>query len=166
MSLSKTSSPSKFGTPYDFFALLIAAALIVPFFLDPGIATTGTTATGAASVAAATTGAPGAPHTGLHTRLYLPPCLFLTITGLPCPFCGLTTSFALLTHGHLGHAFLANPSGPLLYSIMLFLLITYIVLRLRGRENLLLDLTRRFPGKTLIIALAVMWIARLAVALN
>lgn len=164
MPLSK--NPSKFGTPYDFFALIIAAALIVPFFLDPGIATNGTATTGATAAATSTIGAPEATLTGLHTRLHLPPCLFLTITGLPCPFCGLTTSFALLTHGALCRAFIANPSGPPLYGIMLCLLITYMILRLRCRENLLLDLSRRIPGKLLIIALAIIWIARLAVALN
>ena len=169
MLMPKTSS--KFGTPYDFFALIIAAALIVPFFLDPGIAGTTTdvataTATATAAAAAAATratGAPGAPLTGLHTRLFLPPCLFLSITGLPCPFCGLTTSFALLTHGALGRAFMANPSGPPLYGIMLCLLVYYILLRLRGRENLLLSWGKRISGKTLIIALVIMWIARLAV---
>lgn len=139
----------KFGTPYDLFALITAAALIVPFSLDP--ATTGIT------------GSTGAALSGLHTRLHLPPCLFLVITGLPCPFCGLTTSFALLTHGTLGRAFLANPSGPPLYGIMLCLLVIYVVLRIRGRENLLLSLINRISGKMLIITLVVMWIARLAV---
>ncbi|HBE06904.1 MAG TPA: hypothetical protein DCY85_10520 [Firmicutes bacterium] len=138
-------TPSKFGTPYDFFALIIAGALIVPFLLDPGTVTASTTLS------------------GLHTRLHLPPCLFLAITGLPCPFCGLTTSFTLLTHGTLGRAFLANPSGPPLYGIMLCLLVIYVILRLRGRENLLLSLINRISGKMLIIMLVVMWIARLAV---
>jgi hypothetical protein len=137
--------PSKFGTPYDCFALIIAGALIVPFLLDPGTVTASTTLS------------------GLHTRLHLPPCLFLAITGLPCPFCGLTTSFTLLTHGTLGRAFLANPSGPPLYGIMLCLLVIYVILRLRGRENLLLSLINRISGKMLIIMLVVMWIARLAV---
>jgi hypothetical protein len=137
--------PNKFGTPYDIFMIIIGAALIVPFLLDPDTATAGTTLS------------------GLHTRLHLPPCLFLAITGLPCPFCGLTTSFTLLTHGTLGRAFLANPSGPPLYGIMLCLLVIYVILRLRGRENLLLSLINRISGKMLIIMLVVMWIARLAV---
>ena len=137
--------PNKFGTPYDIFMIIIGAALIVPFLLDPDTATAGTTLS------------------GLHTRLHLPPCLFLAITGLPCPFCGLTTSFTLLTHGTLGRAFLANPSGPPLYGIMLCLLVIYVILRLRGRENLLLSLINRISGKMLIIMSVVMWIARLAV---
>jgi hypothetical protein len=46
---------------------------------------------------------------------------------------------------------------------MLCLLVIYVILRLRGRENLLLSLINRISGKMLIIMLVVMWIARLAV---
>ena len=33
---------------------------------------------------------------GTHQQLGLPPCNFVTLTGYPCPACGMTTSFALL----------------------------------------------------------------------
>lgn len=52
---------------------------------------------------------------GTHRALGLPQCLFLQWTGLPCPSCGLTTSFTHLLHGHLGAAFAAHPMGPLLF---------------------------------------------------
>lgn len=171
--MSIPNTTRKFGTPYDFFALIVAAALIVPFFLDPGVAgTTGLAGTTGPAGHAGPAGHTGhfsatdptdTPLYGIHTQLHLPPCLFKVITGLPCPFCGLTTSFTLLTHGNLGHAFLANPSGPPLYGIMLCLLVTYVILRLRGRENLLISLSNRISGKMLVAVLALMWIARLAI---
>ncbi|MFO1464605.1 MAG: DUF2752 domain-containing protein [bacterium] len=52
---------------------------------------------------------------GTHTALGLPKCLFLEWTGLPCPGCGLTTSFVHLLHGHWRAAFAANPLGPPLF---------------------------------------------------
>ncbi len=52
---------------------------------------------------------------GTHRALGLPKCLFLEWTGLPCPGCGLTTSFTHLLHGHWREAFAAHALGPLLF---------------------------------------------------
>ena len=42
----------------------------------------------------------GAPRViATHQQLGLPPCTFLEVTGVPCPACGMTTSFALLVRG-------------------------------------------------------------------
>ena len=51
---------------------------------------------------------------GTHEQMGLPPCAFLKVTRLPCPSCGLTTSFAWITRGRLNQAWRANPSGLLL----------------------------------------------------
>lgn len=50
---------------------------------------------------------------GTHQRMGFPPCTFLTMTGLPCPSCGMTTCFAHFTRGQLRQAFAANPPGVL-----------------------------------------------------
>jgi len=49
-----------------------------------------------------------------HRQMGLPPCTFKVISGLPCPSCGMTTSFSLLMHGDLWHSLQANAVGTLL----------------------------------------------------
>jgi len=58
---------------------------------------------------------------GTHERLGLPPCLFLKLTGLPCPSCGLTTSFAHAAKLHFYDALLAQPFGLLLFFLTVLL---------------------------------------------
>jgi len=48
----------------------------------------------------------------------IPPCIFHTVTGQPCPFCGGTRSFAALAHGNLGAAVHVFPVGPLLFAAL------------------------------------------------
>jgi hypothetical protein len=49
-----------------------------------------------------------------HRQLGLPPCTFKDMTGLPCPSCGMTSSFALLVHGDVMNSLRANAVGTLL----------------------------------------------------
>jgi hypothetical protein len=46
-----------------------------------------------------------------HTQLGLPPCNFVSLTGKPCPSCGMTTSFALLVRGDVVSLAQANWVG-------------------------------------------------------
>lgn len=48
---------------------------------------------------------------GTHRQLGLPPCALKTLTGLPCPSCGMTTSISLVMHGDLVAAREANWAG-------------------------------------------------------
>ena len=52
---------------------------------------------------------------GTHTQLGLPPCAFHALTGLPCPTCGLTTSFAYMARWQITPAFGAHPVGVPLF---------------------------------------------------
>ncbi|MGE5194909.1 MAG: DUF2752 domain-containing protein, partial [Deltaproteobacteria bacterium] len=44
----------------------------------------------------------------------LPPCTFRSLFSIPCPSCGMTTSFSNLMHGNLIRAFRANAGGVVL----------------------------------------------------
>jgi hypothetical protein len=57
-----------------------------------------------------------------HRQLGLPPCTFKTMTGVPCPSCGMTTSFALLIRGDVWNSMRANCVGTLLASFCLLLI--------------------------------------------
>lgn len=70
---------------------------------------------------------------GTHTQLGLPECNFYRLTGLPCPSCGMTTSFALLMHGDVAASLGANPVGTLLAVFLLGMIPWCLVGAARGR---------------------------------
>ena len=49
-----------------------------------------------------------------HQRLGLPPCSFRTLFNVPCPSCGMTTSFSNFMRGRIIEAARANLAGLLL----------------------------------------------------
>ncbi|MDF1595390.1 MAG: DUF2752 domain-containing protein [Acidimicrobiia bacterium] len=50
-------------------------------------------------------------------------CPLRAVTGVPCPFCGMTTSVTATVHLDLAEAFVANPAGIVAVGVALFLLI-------------------------------------------
>lgn len=61
---------------------------------------------------------------GTHQQLGMPPCSFEAVTRVPCPGCGLTTSFASMAHLHVLEAFHAHLMGPLLFVLTLAVALT------------------------------------------
>jgi hypothetical protein len=60
------------------------------------------------------------PHpsgVGTHMQLGLPACGFLRLTELPCPTCGLTTSFAHMARLQFTPALHAHWLGPLSFAL-------------------------------------------------
>jgi Protein of unknown function (DUF2752) len=51
---------------------------------------------------------------GVHQQLGLPPCTFQEVAQIPCPSCGMTTSFTLLMRGDVWHSMQANFAGTAL----------------------------------------------------
>jgi hypothetical protein len=54
---------------------------------------------------------PSPTGVGTHTRLGFQHCAFLDRTGLPCPSCGMTTSFAWFARGNLLASVYVQPMG-------------------------------------------------------
>jgi hypothetical protein len=100
---------------------------------------------------------------GTHIALGLPPCGFLAWSGLPCPACGLTTSFAHLARAQLSQALAANPMGLPLFALTAALLPFSLRHAHRG-TSFLQELERLRADRAvlfLVLALVATWAARL-----
>jgi hypothetical protein len=68
-----------------------------------------------------------------HRQLGFPRCTFYDLTGVPCPSCGMTTSFALLVRGDVVNSLRANSVGTLLALVCLGLIPWSLAGFFRGR---------------------------------
>lgn len=76
---------------------------------------------------------PNSAGMGTHQQLGLPPCTIVMFFDMRCPSCGMTTSWALATHGRLLAAAQANSGGLLLAMIAVTMGPWSLVSGLRGR---------------------------------
>lgn len=79
---------------------------------------------------------PSTDGLGTHQQLGLRACTFYQTTGLPCPSCGMTTAFALMAHGHLAAAFVAQPFGVVFFGLVAAAALGLTVSLVRGRSLL------------------------------
>lgn len=56
---------------------------------------------------------------------FVPPCPLRTITGIPCPMCGMTRGVTALVHGDFARALLLNPASYLAVALALLLLVQW-----------------------------------------
>jgi hypothetical protein len=70
---------------------------------------------------------------GTHLQLGLPECGFRSATGMNCPHCGMTTSFAWFVRGQWRRSFQVNPSGLMLAISFLVLCPWFLAVAFRGR---------------------------------
>ncbi len=105
---------------------------------------------------------------GTHEQLLLPPCNFHRLTGLPCPFCGMTTAFAHMARGEVREALMAQPLGALGFVVCVLLLPVSIWAAVRGQN--VLAAAMRLPWYRLswaMLALAgAAWLFKIAVTLT
>ncbi len=74
-----------------------------------------------------------AMRSGSHQTIGLPPCNFKRLANLPCPSCGMTTSFALLVRGDVWNSMKANWVGTGLAVLCAVLIPWCLVSAFRGR---------------------------------
>ncbi len=77
-----------------------------------------------------------------HRQLGLPPCTFKLATNLPCPSCGMTTSFSLLIRGDVRNSLWANAAGTLLGVLCLLFVPWALITAWRGHLLFLRSLER------------------------
>jgi hypothetical protein len=84
----------------------------------------------------------------------MPLCSFRAFTGIPCPTCGMTTVFVLITHGRLLDAFRLSPLGVVVFVVLLGVMIQVAgqwLFRWPG-YRLELSRTERIAGGCLLLA--------------
>ena len=71
---------------------------------------------------------------GIHGYLKgLPSCAFKSLTGIPCPFCGMTTCCSAMSHFRVREAVGIQPAGVLIYLLCLIAGFFFIGRGLLGR---------------------------------
>jgi hypothetical protein len=90
-------------------------------------------------------------------------CVFRKAFGVPCPGCGLTRSFAALSHGQTGAAFHMHPLGPFIYAGLAFYMVKWAAEALLHRRLLAAaeDKLRLPVLWGLLVVITAVWIYRL-----
>jgi hypothetical protein len=129
-----------FGKPWEHWIVLgvalggVAALVVLGVFVDPDPRGFGT-----------------------HERLGLPACKPMEWWGVPCPGCGVTTSLALVAHGHPWSSIVNQPFGFAFAFVLVAFAAWALVQAFRGR-----DLSKAV--NELRVGRLVMWLALLMAA--
>ncbi len=98
---------------------------------------------------------------GTHEHLLLLPCIFKMLTGLPCPFCGMTTAFAYMADGAVGPAFTAHILGPVAYLVTWAILVAGLIGVARDRRPLPQWMFSQWAGRAMLLILLSGWVVNL-----
>jgi hypothetical protein len=88
---------------------------------------------------------PSPEGVGTHTEMGFHECEFLARTGLPCPSCGMTTSFAWFVRGNLVASVYVQPMGTVLAAICAITFWVTLYMAVRGKS--LSRLVRWIPSR-------------------
>ena len=102
---------------------------------------------------------PSRTGVGSHRQLGLQECQFEVQTGLPCPTCGMTTSFAHFVRGQIPASLWVQPMGTVLalFTTMAFWAALYIAITARPAHRLLNLIPARYYFIPLLALLVLAW---------
>ncbi len=98
-----------------------------------------------------------------HRQLGLPECTFKEKTGMPCPSCGMTSSFSLFVRGDVWHSLKANWVGTVLATFCLGVIPWSLASVYRGRPLFVRSI--ELPISVTIIVLLSLLLLRWAIVL-
>ncbi len=81
---------------------------------------------------------------GTHRSLGLPPCSIRLMFGIPCPSCGMTTSFSHFVRGEIPSSMRANAAGTALALVCLLMVPWALATAWKGRHFLIRHPTNVF----------------------
>lgn len=87
-------------------------------------------------------------------------CPFLNVTGVPCPFCGLTRSLFSLLHGDLIGALWYHSFGPMLWGGTLLIGCFSLGLAIFKRK-ISTSIPQRVRTKGIVVTLLILWCGRI-----
>lgn len=91
-------------------------------------------------------------------------CAVRSVTGVPCPGCGLTRSFVTTAHGDVAGAFAFHPFGPVLFALSLLALLALLWRTVTGRRPVGAGAVDRLrPAAWAFLAIWLLWAAVRAV---
>jgi hypothetical protein len=96
---------------------------------------------------------PSEAGVGTHTQLGLEPCIMLSSMGIPCPMCGMTTTFSLMSHYRPVDAFLNQPFGVVLF-LLTVLIAVYGLLEMMNPRRRWLKLYQWIANKDISVLVA------------
>jgi hypothetical protein len=102
---------------------------------------------------------------GTHRQLGLPPCSFQFLFGLPCPSCGMTTSWAHFVRGQWSAALRANVGGTVLAAVAVVVATVTLVSAVSGRALVRVPSDRVLLaiGGAIVLVTLVDWLRRLGI---
>ena len=105
---------------------------------------------------------------GTHTALGLPPCSMPRVFGIPCPTCGMTTSWSWFARGNLVASLWVQPMGTLLAlaTATFFWAGLYIAVTARPAQRLISYLPTGYIGFSLLTLALLAWVWKIYIQLH